>query len=482
MSGILGCTAESVDPRQQTLARLDIVRDQAIADVQQHLAELKTTADGIAADAIMMDFFDGLFCRSGDGSQRRVITPDQIQSLNSHYVSRYGIFYDILFVEREGFVFHSIRRESDHRSNLFAGRLAQTKLARNLQIDPRIGFIDFERYTPSGEAAAFFVVSVGPPGEVRGWFVLQYGANALNAMLTDRTDLGRTGEVYLVNAEHQMLSDSRFFNDTTVLELAIDTDAVRNAFTTGKGHTVTRDYRGVQVLSSYDTFEFLDTTWGLFAEIDENEVISAHFQKNTAGMLTDLIQLATGDLSLGPEPVIANDQLTNDLRVDMGELRRVDQGQTCWTPGVGPCTSVVAYYPGRFGYLTHLGPTDDVYIDDALSRRLLGSRRTRSMYELTTRIRHFDVVPNELKDIRFVIVATHTNSVAGILETLLAQGIDLAQIKFIYHPGAEYANVRYDQSVDIVEVQWALVAKPGPARYSRATEHRDMASLLRREQ
>ena len=132
-------------------------------------------------------------------------------------------------------------------------------------------------------------------------------------------------------------------------------------------------------------------------------------------------------------------------------------------------------------YLAHIGPTDDGYLDDALARTFLGSRRTRYLYEMTTRIKHFDVVPNELKNVRFVVVATHGNSIAGILETLLDQGIDLAQVRFMYDTEADFANVSFDQRTNSVEAEWIHYTAPGTSTYSLAVNHLDLASLLKKK-
>lgn len=76
--------------------------------------------------------------------------------MDVHYVKKYGDFYDILFVDNKGFVFHSIKHEADYHTNLFTGQFSGTQLAKYMRNDPDREFVDYEFYSPSDEPAAFF--------------------------------------------------------------------------------------------------------------------------------------------------------------------------------------------------------------------------------------------------------------------------------------------------------------------------------------
>ncbi len=388
----------------------------------------------------------------------RVLDHKESQILDSHFVHAYGSFYDILFVDHQGFVFHSIKQESDHHSNLLTGVLAETSLAKQLKGDPTVEFVDFEPYGPSGEAAAFFVIPVLSDGKANGWFILQYGSNELNAMLVKGNDLGRSGEVYLVNQKRLMLSDSRFINKKAILSVAADTEPVRQAFQVGAGHSLTRDYRNVDVFSSFTAVDVLGVTWAIIVEIDADEILGEYYLENKQDLLDPLIEAAKiNSASLSVKGAL-HEPLQSDARVDVNEWRRVDNGETSWTAGVGPCTALVAYSPGEFSYLLHLGPTDDVYIDDPMTRMFLGTKRTDLLRKLLNRIARFDIVLNDLPQLRFVVTITHTNSIEGILDMLLTQGIDLSQIKIAYNPAADFANVHFNQETDDVRVQWVYLS------------------------
>ena len=233
------------------------------------------------------------------------------------------------------------------------------------------------------------------------------------------------------------------------------------AFEKGKGHSKARDYRGAEVYSSFETMVFLNVTWALLVEIDSAEVTNEYFLQNRSSLIGPIAaqaEAASRNLfSNNSQPL----KMNPEERVDINEWKRVDSGGKCWTAGVGPCTALVAYLPGEFGYLLHLGPTDDVYIDDPLTKIFMGTRRTDLVTNLIERIGRFDVVENDLGQLKFTIVATHSNSFAGILDILLAQGISLSQIVFAMDTDVDYANVGFDQEKDEILVEWVkLLPEP----------------------
>ncbi len=202
--------------------------------------------------------------------------PDPVNdmALDEHFVTRYGEFYDILFVDRSGLVFHSMRYESDLGTNLLTGPLSQTKLAQALPNAKKATFVDYKPYSPSDEPAAFLVVPVFDSRAASdsrrsdrpaGWFVLQCPLNKLHSILSNRRSLGRSGETYLVNAAQKMVTESRFHPGQPPLEMKVETLAYFNAIRAGAGEQVIKDYRGVDVLSSYEAFELFGTKWIIVA-------------------------------------------------------------------------------------------------------------------------------------------------------------------------------------------------------------------------
>jgi len=461
-----------------TFAQLEEVRDREKEAIENHFEGLKKSADIIVKDELMLEFFYRMEAFSASEAAAKTLTPSEVQTLDSHFVHNYGSFYDVLFVEPAGYVFHSIKQESDHHSNLFTGSLSATSLSKKLQVNPQTMFVDFETYGPSGEAASFFVKEVIDGGKSKGWFVLQYGSNELNAMLTNQEGMGRTGEVYLVNKDRLMLSDSRFVNSSSILQMAVNTEPVRLAFETGAGNLLSRDYRGVEVFSSFDSLQFLDISWTILMEIDADEIRSNYYLNHQSQFAPQISLKAATDCKNLLNQESRPFQLHSEYRVDINEMRRIEKGEVCWTAGVGPCTALIAYLPQDFGYMLHIGPTDDAYNEDSLTRVFLGTRRTDLVNTLLQRITRFDIVENNLSRLKFIVVASHSNSIYGTLNLLLKGGVTLSQIKFAHNPDSDYANVLYDQANVEVRVNWVSLDNGGSIRSLSANGLQELSGLL----
>ena len=114
-------------------------------------------------------------------------------------------------------------------------------------------------------------------GELLGVLVVRSSLSGINIIATDRSGLGRTGEIYLVNKYGYMITPSRFIKDT-FLEQKVDTIAVeRYLLKKDTEHIpmvdVYPDYRGVPVLGVYHYI--MEMGWVLLAEIDEEEAFES---------------------------------------------------------------------------------------------------------------------------------------------------------------------------------------------------------------
>ncbi len=125
----------------------------------------------------------------------------------------------------------------------------------------------------------FFCDSVAKPmfyvgaRRIGGWIVLVQSFDAIEAVVTERSGLGESGESYLVGSDFIMRSNSRFFSTPTVLTLPAKTDAVVAAFQGKRTPMIVKDYRGVEVLSSFSVIDFPTHKWAILSEIDYAEVL-----------------------------------------------------------------------------------------------------------------------------------------------------------------------------------------------------------------
>ncbi|MGP8330525.1 MAG: ATP-binding protein, partial [Methanosarcinaceae archaeon] len=131
--------------------------------------------------------------------------------------------------------------------------------------------------------------------EVIGVLVLNFDAGEeISKITTDRTGLGKTGEVYVVNKDGYMITPSRFLNDT-FLKLDVDSENVNNCMLhVGTAHidheaiSSFENYMGIEVLGTHALIEGMQ--WYLLVEMDRGEALKP-LDKLTNMLLSILLGL-----------------------------------------------------------------------------------------------------------------------------------------------------------------------------------------------
>ncbi len=106
----------------------------------------------------------------------------------------------------------------------------------------------------------------------RLFFSASIDTDSFNTILLNRKGLGQSGEVYLVNSSKIMVSESRFFNNTSII--VVDTLPVRKCFDSANGGSergIYNDYRNIPIFGFSYCAE--DLGFVLLAEIDRAEVL-----------------------------------------------------------------------------------------------------------------------------------------------------------------------------------------------------------------
>ncbi len=220
--------------------------------------------------------------RSEDASQYSTIHA-QVHPVVRHYLQTFG-YYDVFLVDNAtGNIVYSVFKELDYSTSLLDGPYAQTnfgrafRAARQLTSPEEVVLVDYERYTPSYEAPASFIASPIFDGDEKiGVAMFQMPIDRLNAIMSGRAGLGRTGETYLIGPDSLMRSDSYLDpnNHSVVASFrhpekgAVQTEAARKALAGQSGAEVITDYNGNPVLSAYAPVQVGQFTWALMAEID----------------------------------------------------------------------------------------------------------------------------------------------------------------------------------------------------------------------
>jgi signal transduction histidine kinase len=137
--------------------------------------------------------------------------------------------------------------------------------------------------------------------EFLGVVVMRYSMGGLDKITTDRTGLGETGEIYLLNKDGYMITPSRFVNDT-FLKLKVDTghsgaelEDVKHLGTQEQEHEVVsgKNYLDRDVIRTHA--HIYDMGWVLVVEMSEEEAFApvAMLTRTMLLILTILLVLGT---------------------------------------------------------------------------------------------------------------------------------------------------------------------------------------------
>ncbi|KPJ49093.1 MAG: hypothetical protein AMJ41_03625, partial [candidate division Zixibacteria bacterium DG_27] len=130
-----------------------------------------------------------------------------------------------------------------------------------------------------------------------GVVVARFPVEELNRITIDRTGLGETGEIYLVNKEGYMITPSRFAEDT-FLKLKVDTENVRDCLEDMERFGAEQHQHEVILCKNYLDTDIIgihqhipEMNWSLLAEVNEKEAFApiarlTHLLLSVLGLLT----------------------------------------------------------------------------------------------------------------------------------------------------------------------------------------------------
>ena len=215
------------------------------------------------------------FHASGLDSPQYTKIAELYQPLMEHYLTDYG-YVNIYFVDKDGDVMFSAIREEFTETNLLTGRFKQFSIgqvfARGLD---GVAFEDYTWHEEMQEFTSYFAAPVYDGQMLSGVLIIEIPFSHLNAIMTHRAGMGETGEMYMVGGDGYMRSNSRFFEEPTILQKEVDTEATREALNGIVGKKIIKGYRGVPVLSAYTALDLKFVNWALLVEIDEAEAFAA---------------------------------------------------------------------------------------------------------------------------------------------------------------------------------------------------------------
>ncbi len=221
-------------------------------------------------------------------SLEEVIAPELIGEDEDYFAKfiKRCKYDDLLLIHPQGDVFYSVAHGSEYGTNLTTGEYADSVLGRlvsKAMTTHQFEFSDIKSYpTDKGRPTIFMTQPVFFLDQVELMVVLRISVDEINAVMRERSGMGKTGETYLVGNDRRMRSDS--FRDpehhsveasfADPEQCSINTDASWNALSGKTGHQLITTYTGSKVLSAYTPVTFGDITWALIAETDVDEALA----------------------------------------------------------------------------------------------------------------------------------------------------------------------------------------------------------------
>jgi methyl-accepting chemotaxis protein len=162
-------------------------------------------------------------------------------------------------------------------------------------------------------------------GNLVGLAALEVELKQIHQLIGERSGLGETGEVLIIDRDHRMLTQSRFSEESTILKNVPDNDAIRLGLQGNKGQVFHRDYRDVSVMGSFRPLTEIGAV--LIAKVDESEGFSAVIKLRNAILAIIVLTI----LILTWASIVIARVLSQPVREGIYFARRVAQGDLTTT-------------------------------------------------------------------------------------------------------------------------------------------------------
>jgi signal transduction histidine kinase len=222
-----------------------------------------------------------------------------------------------------------------------SGKFSSSEADEKQMLDPlfksignikEVKIVDYS-FQPGDSSTHLYIASplYNSGNEKNGRVLFEIKSSAISRIMKNKelvNGLGKSGEVYLVGPDSFIRSESRFF-DHSILHLPVKTESVENAFKSGDGNQLNKDYRGIMTLSSYSRLEIPGLNWVIIAEIDKKEAMRPVYKlANEIVFLSIFITLILFGFSYLISHTIAGPiiELQNaTIRIRKGELDEILQ-------------------------------------------------------------------------------------------------------------------------------------------------------------
>jgi len=204
----------------------------------------------------------------------------EMNPLFDYYMKGFG-YSNIFLLSKKGELMHQAQAPAEKEAA--AETAPMTRLAaisKEIRKTETPFLTDITNYQSGASPGLFMAAPIyADTGGLEAILVFLIDADRINAITSDKTGMGNTGETYLVGPDQLMRSESRFLQDKSILSEKIQTAAVKQALDKKAGTRQLRDYRNVEVLAAYDSLDLpkrmgTDFNWAIVSQMDAAEAFS----------------------------------------------------------------------------------------------------------------------------------------------------------------------------------------------------------------
>ncbi len=251
--------------KRQTLEELGKIAEAKRTNVLSFMEKLKVRAIDFSSDGFIRNTLEKIIMR---GDVKQVTVKRLNRYLLKYKRPVYHHLRAIIIADNDGRIVSSTQEnlvgntifDNDVQIKIFGKKFGEVCVCQ-------------PRYYPYLDANCIFVsapLTSIHNADSLGVIINAYSLSALNEIMSDRAGMGETGEVYLVNRDRIMLTESRFIDDTPLKQI-IDTEPVRNIIEHDKEMIgIYTDYRGKSVAGA--SIYIPAYRWILLAETDKDEI------------------------------------------------------------------------------------------------------------------------------------------------------------------------------------------------------------------
>jgi len=154
-----------------------------------------------------------------------------------------------------------------------------------------------------------------------GSIVLHYDTSSLSSILNDRVEMWKSKEIYIVNRDKKMITESRFI-ENAILNQIVNTEPVRRTINDGYGEMsgIYPDYRGVPIVGA--SIDIPEYGWVLIAEVDKTEAFASILELR----LYIICMVCVIVIAVSVLVVILSRRITNPIQKLVEGTKRIAKG------------------------------------------------------------------------------------------------------------------------------------------------------------